>query len=59
MKKFTDNAGVILILLGTTLLVTTRIGKWSTHNWLLLIGLLLIVAGVFVHIRSIKHESRY
>ena len=32
---------------------------WSAHNWLLISGLLLIIAGIWLHIRSIKRESKY
>ena len=37
----------------------TRINALSSHNSLLLTGLLLIVAGILLHIRNIKHESKY
>lgn len=59
MDKIKHYAGVFLILLGVLALVLTRIASLSGNNMLLLTGLLLIVAGIIVHIRSIKHESRY
>ena len=69
-KILKQYAGLILILLGTMTLAATRIATldsnfaYHTHtfmceNWMLLTGLLLIMAGIVVHTRSIKHESRY
>ena len=59
MKKRPRFPGIFLIILGTLLLLLTRFHSLSSHNWLLLTGLFCIVAGIVVHIRSIKHESRY
>jgi uncharacterized membrane protein HdeD (DUF308 family) len=59
MDKIKYYAGLFLIILGVLVLVLTRIASLSGNNILLLTGLLLIVAGIIVHIRSIKHESRY
>ena len=59
MKKIRDFAGLLLIILGTLMLVMTRIPALVSSNALLLTGLLLIVAGIWLHIRSIKKESRY
>ena len=59
MKKYTKNIGLILIVLGTLALIATRFSYFSTHNELLIIGLLCIVAGIYFHIRSIKSDSLY
>ena len=59
MKKLTPYLGLFLIIIGTILLVATRFSMLSTHNGLLVSGLLLIMAGIWFHIRSIKHESNY
>ena len=59
MKFFKHYIGIILIIIGVIVLISTRISMWSTHNWLLISGLLLIVAGIWFHIRSIKSESNY
>jgi uncharacterized membrane protein HdeD (DUF308 family) len=40
-------------------LVATRIPSLTSSNAMLLSGLLLIVAGIILHIRSIKHQSNY
>ena len=59
MKKRATNWGLHLIIIGTLILVLTRISILSTYNWLLITGLLCIVVGIVLHIRSIKHESGY
>ena len=59
MKKYTKNIGLILIVLGTLALIATRFSYFSTHNELLITGLLCIVAGIYFHIRSIKSDSLY
>ena len=59
MKKIRQYAGVMLIVLGTLALVATRLKALNSNNTLLLAGLLMIVVGIVVHIRSIKHASEY
>jgi uncharacterized membrane protein HdeD (DUF308 family) len=55
MKK----SGLIMIVLGALVLALTRIASLSGSNTLLVTGLLLIVAGIGLHIHSIKRESKY
>ena len=50
-------AGLLLIILGTMALILTRIETLAGSNSLLITGLLLIVVGIWLHIRSIKQES--
>ena len=59
MKKIGHYLGIILIIIGTLVLVATRIPSLTSSNAMLLSGLLLIVAGIILHIRSIKHQSNY
>ena len=59
MKKIGQYLGIILIIIGTLVLMATRIPSLTSSNAMLLSGLLLIVAGIILHIRSIKHQSNY
>ena len=59
MKKIGQYLGIILIIIGTLVLVATRIPSLTSSNAMLLSGLLLIVAGIILHIRSIKQQSNY
>lgn len=56
MKKAKPFIGIILIVLGTLMLTATQLKALNGNNWLLLAGLLLIVAGILLHIRIIKGE---
>ena len=57
MKKLTPYLGLFLIIIGTITLILTRISTLSSHNSLLITGLLCIIVGIWLHICSIKHES--
>lgn len=59
MKKLTTYLGLFLIIIGTIALIMTRISVLSTHNSLLVGGLLCIISGIVLHIRIIKHESNF
>jgi len=59
MKKLPPITGIVLIIIGTLALAMTRLSALSSSNALLITGLTLIVAGIWLHIRHIKHESRY
>ena len=59
MKKLTPFLGILLIIIGTMVLIATRFSTLASHNSLLLAGLLCIIAGIWLHIRSIKHDSRF
>ena len=59
MNKLIPFIGIFLIIIGALMLILTRINALSSHNSLLLSGLLCIIAGIVLHIRSIKHETNY
>ena len=59
MKKLTPFIGIILIIIGTLLLISTRFSMLACHNSLLFAGLVCIITGIWLHIRSIKQNSRF
>ena len=59
MKKFAPFLGLFLIIIGTLALVLTRLERLSNLNTLLLAGLLFIILGIVLHIRSIKQQDNY
>ena len=59
MKKLTPYTGLFFIIIGTLALISTRFSPLSSHNTLLLAGLLSIVAGIVIHIRIIKSASKF
>ena len=59
MKKLAPFIGIILIIIGTMILITTRFSTLASHNSLLIVGLLCIMAGIVMHIKSIKQDSKF
>ena len=59
MKKLTPFLGILLIIIGTMVLIATRFSTLSSHNSLLFVGLLCIIAGIIMHIKSIKQDSKF
>ena len=51
--------GVALILLGALLLIVSYIAGWASSNLVLLLGLILIVLGAFMHIKHLKNGEKY
>ena len=59
MKITAPFLGLSLIIIGVLMLIATRFEFLAHANWPLLCGLLLIILGIVLHIRSIKRDSRY
>ena len=59
MKKLTPFIGILLIVIGTMVLIMTSYSNLASHNALLIVGLLCIIAGIVMHIKSIKQDSRF
>ena len=59
MKKLTPFIGILLIIIGTMVLILTRFSDLASHNALLIVGLLCVMAGIVMHIKSIKQDSRF
>ena len=51
--------GLGVLCLGVGLLCLAYPLGWTTHNWLLLICLLLIIGGAICHVLQLKHKSKY
>jgi len=51
--------GVALILLGALLLIVSYIAGWTSRNLVLLLGLILIILGAFMHIKHLKGDGKY
>ena len=59
MTTIKDYIGVALILLGALLLIVSYIAGWASSNLVLLLGLILIVLGAFMHIKHLKNGEKY
>lgn len=50
MNNFLKNLGVLLIVLGTLILVLSYYLNWVDYNWVNGSAVLVIIAGLIVHI---------
>ncbi len=50
MDNFLKNLGILLVVLGTVVLVLSFSFGWVDYNWVDGTALLLVVAGIVVHI---------
>ena len=58
-EKFTSAIGVALVIAGALLLIVSKIVGWTSSNLVLLTGLVLIILGIILHVKSIKSAEKY
>ena len=51
--------GLALVLAGAILLIVAYLVGWTSSNLVLLAGWLMIVIGVYLHIRQQKRQEKY
>ena len=51
--------GVALVVAGAFLLIVSKIVGWTSSNLVLLIGLIIIILGIFLHVKHIKSAEKY
>jgi hypothetical protein len=59
MKSFLKHLGMVLVFAGAILLIVSLLVGWTRYNSVLLTSLLLIVIGIFLHVRLIKRGGKY
>ena len=59
MSGIRSYIGVALILVGALLLIVSKIVGWTSSNLVLLTGLVLIILGIILHVKSIKSAEKY
>ncbi|MBR6962744.1 MAG: hypothetical protein IKH86_03840 [Prevotella sp.] len=59
LKRHLQSIGWALVTTGTILLLAAWLTGLTTINAVLLVGLLLIVLGVFLCVKAIKNASNY
>jgi len=59
MRKMKTYAGLALVVAGAVLLVLAYLAGWTSSNWVLLAGLLLIAVGNILHVRLLKKAGKY
>ena len=51
--------GLALVLTGAIFLIVSYLLGWTTSNYVLLGGLLIIIIGVYCHVRRLKKGEKY
>ena len=51
--------GVALVVAGALLLIVSKIVGWTSSNFVLLTGLIIIIIGIVVHVKHIKSADKY
>ena len=59
MKRLKNTLGLMLMALGTVLLAVLHVLNLTFVNALLFLPLLLIMAGIIIHVYMQKRQSRY
>jgi hypothetical protein len=59
VKGIKKLGGMTLILIGVILLIVSHLTILSNFNFVLLIGLFLVVFGIILHVWLIKREEKY
>jgi membrane-bound ClpP family serine protease len=59
LPKRNNPIGLALVLAGAILLIVSYLVGWTSSNFVLLGGLLLIFCGVIFHIRQQKKSEKY
>ena len=51
--------GVALVVAGALLLIIAYVAGWTSSNWVLLTGLIIIILGIIMHVRQAKRGQKY
>ena len=51
--------GVALVLAGALFLIVAYMAGWTSSNWILLTGLIIIILGIFLYVRQQKKGEKY
>ena len=59
MRLLRKNMGIALVVAGALLLIVSKIVGWTSSNMVLLIGLIIIIIGIFLHVKLTKSAEKY
>ena len=48
-----------LVVAGALLLIIAYVAGWTSSNWVLLTGLIIIILGIIMHVRQAKRGQKY
>jgi len=59
MSSLRQLTGVALVIIGALFLIIAYLVGWTSSNLVLLLGLLIIIIGVFLHVKLTKSGEKY
>ena len=59
MRLWKQLIGVALVIAGALFLVVAFWAEWTSNNYVLLLGLIIILIGLFLHVKYAKSGEKY
>ena len=59
MNGLRQLTGVALVSAGALLLIVAYLLGWTSSNWVLIAGLLIIIIGIIIHVKLAKSGEKY
>ena len=59
MSRWKQLIGVALVMAGALFLMTAYLAGWTSSNLILLLGLIIILIGLFLHVKYAKAGEKY
>ena len=58
-SSFKGLIGVALVIIGALFLMIAFLAGWTSSNLVLLLGLIIIIIGLFLHVKLSKSAEKY
>ena len=59
MRLWKQLIGVALVIAGALFLMTAYLAGWTSSNLILLLVLIIILIGLFLHVKYAKSDEKY
>ncbi len=59
MITFKSIIGRVLVMAGDLFLIIAYLAGWTSNNLVLLLGLIIIIIGLFLHVKLSKSAEKY
>ena len=59
MSRWKQLIGVALVMAGALFLMTAYLAGWTSSNLILLLGLIIIIIGLYLHVKFTKSGEKY
>ena len=59
MRLWKQLIGVALVMAGALFLIVAYLADWTSSNLVLLLGLIIIIIGLYLHVKFTKSGEKY